>query len=271
MEPEDHEPRSTDYFNDTAFSEEHWARGVPPSERRRLDVTALATPDCALALEVGCGDGRLLAALRARGFAGKLVGVEPSRGVHRVAEPAVRAFGSRLPFSDLRFDAVLCCEVLEHLPDPLFGLTCAELARVAARHLVLTVPHREQLEVNQHRCRGCGERYHIFGHLRSFTPEALLAAFPSWVPSRLEVIGGESVRSFHRGLLRIKQDLLGLDAYSEDARCPGCGRSAPARASARPVRAAFSAINCALSPPRDRGGWILAVLHRSNTGRCADQ
>src|SRR5690606_4320913 len=37
------------------------------------------------------------------------------------------------------YDLVLCCEVLEHLPDPARGLD--QLAGLGARRLILTVPH----------------------------------------------------------------------------------------------------------------------------------
>jgi len=51
----------------------------------------------------------------------------------------VRADVCHLPFADRRFDIVIATEVLEHLADPRAGLR--ELARVARRHVVLTVPN----------------------------------------------------------------------------------------------------------------------------------
>ena len=47
-----------------------------------------------------------------------------------------------LPYPDDGVDTVICCEVLEHLDEPDRAL--AEIARVAARHVVLSVP-REPL------------------------------------------------------------------------------------------------------------------------------
>lgn len=44
-----------------------------------------------------------------------------------------------LPFADQSFDAALCLEVLEHLPDPAAALR--ELARVTRKAVILSVPH----------------------------------------------------------------------------------------------------------------------------------
>ncbi len=46
-----------------------------------------------------------------------------------------------LPFADKSFDIVGCFEVLEHLPGDLPRQALAEMARVARRSVVLSVPH----------------------------------------------------------------------------------------------------------------------------------
>jgi len=95
-------------------------------------------------LDAGCGEGetlsRLGAALPARTTAVDIV----PQAVEYTAErfPSVqvqRQSIDSLPFADGSFDLVVCLEVLEHLPDPEAGL--AELARVAARDVVISVPH----------------------------------------------------------------------------------------------------------------------------------
>jgi ubiquinone/menaquinone biosynthesis C-methylase UbiE len=98
-------------------------------------------------LDAGCGEGfvarRLMEALP--GVA--LTGCDVSEGALAVAREAVPGAhflpGSvvDLPFPDGSFDVVGCFEVLEHLPDDLPRRAIAEMARVARRAVVLSVPH----------------------------------------------------------------------------------------------------------------------------------
>jgi SAM-dependent methyltransferase len=85
-------------------------------------------------IDVGCGDGRHIAAAAARGcFA---VGVDYDAAELRKARERLGALrvdlvvadASRLPFHDGAFDAAICTETLEHLPDD--GGATRELSRV---------------------------------------------------------------------------------------------------------------------------------------------
>lgn len=97
-------------------------------------------------LEIGCGEGEIATRLRARFPA--VVGLDlPDAGLRslwagREGVAFLHGDAQRLPFPDDAFDLVVAVEVMEHLPDPAAGL--AELARVARRDLVLSVP-REPL------------------------------------------------------------------------------------------------------------------------------
>jgi ubiquinone/menaquinone biosynthesis C-methylase UbiE len=101
-------------------------------------------------LDVGCGEGLLTE---------RIAGLRPNCGVVGldVGDPRLRAEWERrrrdnlsfragsaysLPFEDAAFELVCGFEVLEHLERPAEAL--AELARVASRHLVVSVP-REPL------------------------------------------------------------------------------------------------------------------------------
>lgn len=100
-------------------------------------------------LDVGCGDGLLVA--RAGRNCELAVGVDPEKeGVawaRRKLEPhprcrVVLASGANLPFEDGSFNAVVMCDVIEHLEDP--HATLREITRVLhpEGHLVLTTPRR---------------------------------------------------------------------------------------------------------------------------------
>ena len=105
-------------------------------------VRADPEPTTGRALEVGCGEGVIAGKLAQRWPT--VVGLDlPDSGLRRdwLAYPAphfLHADADHLPFRDAEFDVVVSVEVLEHLRDPERGLR--EIARVANRHLVLSVP-----------------------------------------------------------------------------------------------------------------------------------
>ena len=91
-------------------------------------------------LDAGCGEGEMLR----RGILP--AGLRPVL-LDRSADSAAQVNGSvtALPFAAGSFDIVTCFEVLEHLDDP--AVAVKELARVARRSLVLSVPHEPWFRV----------------------------------------------------------------------------------------------------------------------------
>ena len=96
-------------------------------------------------LEVGCGEGIVLATLAARLPGTRFDGLEldeTSLAQARARCPdarLVRGDACELPFEARSFDLVVCLEVLEHLPEPARALR--ELRRVARAGCLLSVPH----------------------------------------------------------------------------------------------------------------------------------
>jgi len=112
---------------------------------------ARAAPESVL--DVGCGEGVLTykwaQALGERPVLGIDLGdpkLEAEWSTRRRRNLEFRAMTAEelqdLPFPDRSFDLSAAIEVLEHVPDP--ERTLAEMARVAARHLLVSVP-REPL------------------------------------------------------------------------------------------------------------------------------
>ena len=116
---------------------------------RALDeLFALAAPRSIL--DVGCGEGVLTCEWADRLDGGRVVGIDlddPKLKAEwddrRRANLEYRAEeATSLSFADDEFDMAAAIEVLEHVPEP--DATLAEMARVAQRHLLVSVP-REPL------------------------------------------------------------------------------------------------------------------------------
>jgi len=134
--------------------------------------------DPATILEVGCGDGAVLAELAERGFGKELHGVEiSSSGVaagQARANPRLRSIarfdGYSLPFADKSIDLVFSTHVLEHVEHERPFLR--ELARVG-RTAFVEVPLEDTLRV-------AGAVVNDIGHINfynSVTFRALLEEF----------------------------------------------------------------------------------------------
>jgi ubiquinone/menaquinone biosynthesis C-methylase UbiE len=101
-------------------------------------------------LDVGCGEGVLTSRWADRVPDGRIVGIDlpdPKLEAHwRDSAPANLEFttgrAEQLPFERNEFDLVAAIETLEHVTDP--EQAVAELARVARRHVLASVPREPQ-------------------------------------------------------------------------------------------------------------------------------
>jgi O-antigen biosynthesis protein len=134
-------------------------------------------PEAGAALDLGCGDGRLGAHLRA----GELVaGDVSSVALERAgawlpgAELVLLEPDRPLPLADSRFDLVLCAETIEHVRD--VQLLLSEIRRVLrpGGALALTTPAHGRLTGLDVLARGFERRFDpLAPHLRFFTARGL--------------------------------------------------------------------------------------------------
>ena len=123
-------------------------------------------------LDVGCGNGSYVL---------KLVNRVDARGVDldRYDSWTVRreqfqiADAAKLPFQDDSFDTVVCFEVIEHVKNPIHVLR--ELARVARRHVIVSVPNCAVSE-GLRRSRLTYFHYTDRSHVNFFTTATLIEA-----------------------------------------------------------------------------------------------
>jgi predicted TPR repeat methyltransferase len=107
-------------------------------------------PAASSVLDVGCGTGLVGKALRERGFAGRLLGLDISETSLEIARQSdsydtlERAdLQQRLPLGDHSVDGVLCVGVMTYLPD--VEAVWREFARVAAPGGLVVVTQRADL------------------------------------------------------------------------------------------------------------------------------
>lgn len=110
-------------------------------------------------LDAGCGEGFVARRVIDAAPGINLTGCDVSEAALKIAASAnpearfVAGSVVELPFPDRSFDVVGCFEVLEHLPGDLPRTALAEMARVARRAVVLSVP-REPLFCLANAARG---------------------------------------------------------------------------------------------------------------------
>jgi hypothetical protein len=143
-----------------AFSREEW---IAYYSRKRIvhqwtQVQLLSTVPSRRVLEIGPAMGLVTALLVNAGYEVETLGELP-RGF---AEPAVRHIRAKLeevrPADIAGFDAILCCETLEHCAWADVGPVLATLRQSGAKYLVVSVPYMAfqltfDLYLNRHMLR----------------------------------------------------------------------------------------------------------------------
>jgi 2-polyprenyl-3-methyl-5-hydroxy-6-metoxy-1,4-benzoquinol methylase len=156
-------------------------------------------------LDVGCGEG-VLTEKWARRIDGRVVGIDlddpllhkewEQRRCENLEYLVMKA--ENLPFEDDAFDLASAIEVLEHVPDP--EHTVAEMARVASRWLLVSVP-REPLWRALNMARGAYVRElgNTPGHLNHWSKRS----FASLVGDYGEIVELRSPPPWTMALLRV--------------------------------------------------------------------
>jgi SAM-dependent methyltransferase len=227
------------------------------SERERLGglVELLPSPVGSV-LDVGAGHGLLLEAVReARGLKGVGIEITQAKVDYARSRDVDLRLGdaSRLDFDDASFDAVMCCEVLEHLPYGVYEAALGELARVAAHWVVVSVPYDERRHFVD--CPYCGSAVNPNYHFRSFDEAAMRRLLPGFRVERLLPLGRERHGVLKSVLRRWRNDWPSLLV------CPCCGWR-PAPRPAAEVRAAASQARWRNLPTPTRPLWWAAVYRR---------
>ena len=160
-----------DYFqNDDAVGD------VFVNARPRYEYLAQQIASGMRVLNIGVGRGGLEAVLVKKGVVVSCLdpsenAIDSLRKQYALGDRAQVGFSQAIPFPDCQFDVVVMSEVLEHLADDVLNATLVEARRVLkpGGHFVGTVPADENLLENRVMCPHCGEPFHRWGHLQSFS------------------------------------------------------------------------------------------------------
>ena len=191
---------------------------------RATEMAKMMPTSVASILDVGTGDGRLLHPLvEMLPNDPFVVGLDRSAtALSHLARIGTQGSADALPFADQSFDVVIACEILEHLPQPIYIAARQELARVAKRSVIITVPNREKLSRAALRCEVCGCKYNRRRHLRRFERETFDGLLPDFTVAETAEFGHHT-RIYPP---RIRQELerRGLLSVHDAPECPQCGQ-----------------------------------------------
>ncbi|MDJ0771450.1 MAG: class I SAM-dependent methyltransferase [Ilumatobacter sp.] len=178
-------------------------QGVLPYHRVLAATFESMVPDGGSVLDVGCGNGALLGLIAGRRPDLRLAGID---GDPLMVELAAESTGADVDVVDLddldaatvgRFDAVVCCHVLEHLTRPLDVLVAMRSSLTDRGRAVLAVPNLVSPIpiINAAARREAANEGHLYGWDRPHFQQLLRAAgldVERWVTDSVQVVPGRN-------------------------------------------------------------------------------
>jgi 2-polyprenyl-3-methyl-5-hydroxy-6-metoxy-1,4-benzoquinol methylase len=161
------------------------------------------------AQEIGCGEGELSLRLARAGWT--VSGCDIASEAVQEARARAASAGLAIPFRVLDIhdaagelesaDLVICCEVLEHLDDPIEALRI--LASLSSRHVLVSVP-REPIWrcLNIARGRYIADLGNTPGHVQHWSSKAFLAM----LGEQLDVLAVRTPLPWTMALCRVRHD-----------------------------------------------------------------
>jgi SAM-dependent methyltransferase len=212
------------------------------------------------ALDIGARDG-FLSRLLAERF-DEVVALDltkPDIDIPRVQ--AVAGDAGALAFEDDHFDAVLCAEVLEHIPPASLPAVCSEIARVCASVAVIGVPHRQDLRLGRTTCGACGAVNPPWGHVNTFDEASLRRHFQAMIPTETVLVGRttDATNWLSASLMNYAGNPFGT--YEQEEGCVHCGQPLMGPAPRSVLKRAATRIAHVTNRlqrqfTRSRGNWI---------------
>jgi SAM-dependent methyltransferase len=194
-----------------------------PRERERIrDLKALLPRSGTSVLEIGARNGFVTNLLAQHYDCVTALDLQKPEFIMDRVVP-VSGDVRHLQFADDSFEAVVCTEVLEHIPGLGLANACREIIRVAMRDIIIGVPYRQDIRLHRTVCQKCGSRNPPWGHVNSFDEAKLDRLFSPCSASKRTYVGLKSART--NAVSTLLQDWAGNTdgTYSQDEGCLHCG------------------------------------------------
>lgn len=248
---------------DAAYFDQNviWGQSPEPYQLQvTADILSLLPKAVRTVLDVGCGDGIVTNAI---GPQYDVTGVDLSEAaLSHVRRPHRVASITQLPFADGSFDLVMSNDVLEHLEEADFAEALKELARVASRYILITVPNAELLAANSTKCLKCGQQYHLNHHRRSMGADVLRGLFGDKFRPVEVRYSGDQTRTPPEMTIGLRH-ALGWFQRWDKAICPECGSSKQASPAEDVVLRSLESLRSARWARWLRQGYV--CNHRTET------
>lgn len=252
---------NSDYYNNYGDdSIDNYVDNVLLSDESELERTrflkSLCPKDVETLLDVGAGHGLLMEQLSE---SCKCEGIEITEEKvefikRRFDLKATQGSAHELPHEDESFDALYCCEVLEHLPFGIYEQTLQELQRVSKKYIVISVPYNETPRST--RCPYCRTIFNPNYHFRAFSRQTLENLFQSYELIQHEAFG--KCKDFSL-IPRIVREYILPKKFTSTTLCPACNYSNQASSQSNPSTQKPSPLSRFL-PKKPR--WHIAVYRK---------
>jgi ubiquinone/menaquinone biosynthesis C-methylase UbiE len=208
---------------------EKWAESyLSVDHKKRIEAVHQLIPGGTRSiLDVGCGNGILVNYLQEE-FGSDFVRIcgtdRSEEALSKVKTEKYLADIVSLPFRDDEFEVITCLEVIEHLPHHVYQKALDEMARIASKCVIVSVPYSEDLEYSKVSCVKCRTDFNPYYHMRSFDSEKIkdLYSVSTLEFTSLHLIGKKSRPRFRVARKWITKR-LNPNSFPNYCICPMCG------------------------------------------------
>lgn len=216
-------------------SEQFWKEGMIEDEYniKRLNTSIELVPKGTATLaDIGCGNGIFALLLQSQRPEIDSTSVDRSEtAVKRVKTKSKVGDINALPFEDKTFDCVTCFQVLEHIPYPVYDTVLNELARIAKKNVIISVPYQEKTEDDITKCPACHATFNIELHLRNYFDKDIQELFSKFGYKCVKQQLIEKINTNYLGVgwyIKFRNARLKNKGKFQSPLCPICGYENPA-------------------------------------------